>query len=205
VLKIDQSFVRDMLNDPENLAILEGVLGLATAFRRTAVAEGVETVDHGVLLLQMGCELGQGYGIARPMPGSEFPGWAESWKPDPRWAGTEPVSPADWPLLYASIEHVAWLKGLEAYLTGAHNQPPCLDAGECRMGGWLQVEAASLRGATAAFQRMAELHRRAHELAACAIAWKAGGHEAEGRKCLVEVRSAMDDALELLTSLLRKN
>ncbi|MBC7859693.1 MAG: EAL domain-containing protein, partial [Burkholderiaceae bacterium] len=68
LLKIDQSFVRHMLDDPENLAIIEGVVGLATAFRRQVIAEGVETVAHGALLLPLGCELAQGYGIARPMP-----------------------------------------------------------------------------------------------------------------------------------------
>ena len=45
----------------------EGILGLATAFRRRAIAEGVETVAHGETLLRLGCDLGQGYGIARPM------------------------------------------------------------------------------------------------------------------------------------------
>ena len=56
LLKIDQSFVRDMMSDPDDLAILEGVLGLATTFRRQVIAEGVETVDHGSMLLQLGCE-----------------------------------------------------------------------------------------------------------------------------------------------------
>jgi diguanylate cyclase (GGDEF)-like protein/PAS domain S-box-containing protein len=205
VLKIDQSFVRDMLNDPENLAILEGVLGLATAFRRTAVAEGVETVEHGVMLLQLGCELGQGYGIARPMPGGEFPAWTESWKPDPRWAGIEPVSPADWPVLYAGIEHIAWLKGLEAYLRGERDELPGLEAGECGMGAWLQTQAGGPRGAIPEFQRIAQLHSRAHELAVCAIARKADGHAADGQHCLAEMRIAIDDALALLNSLIRKN
>ena len=59
-LKIDQSFVRDMLDDPDDLAILDGVLGLATAFRRQPIAEGVETVEHGEMLLQLGCEVAQG-------------------------------------------------------------------------------------------------------------------------------------------------
>uniref|UniRef100_E6QR57 Diguanylate cyclase/phosphodiesterase with PAS/PAC and GAF sensor(S) n=1 Tax=mine drainage metagenome TaxID=410659 RepID=E6QR57_9ZZZZ len=57
LLKIDQSFVRDMLGDPDDLAILDGVIGLATAFQRKVIAEGVETVEHGELLLQLGCEL----------------------------------------------------------------------------------------------------------------------------------------------------
>ncbi len=84
-LKIDQSFVRDMLDDPEDHAIVEGVVGLAGAFRRKVLAEGVETVAHGTQLLRLGCELGQGYGIARPMPASELPGWLASWKVPAEW------------------------------------------------------------------------------------------------------------------------
>ena len=85
VLKIDQSFVRDMLDDPDDLAILQGVIGLATAFKREVIAEGVETVAHGTLLLKLGCKLAQGYGIARPMPGHEMPVWAAGWRPDAAW------------------------------------------------------------------------------------------------------------------------
>jgi diguanylate cyclase (GGDEF)-like protein len=85
-LKIDQSFVRDMLDDPDDLSILQGVLGMAQAFHREVIAEGVETVAHGARLLQLGCELAQGYGIARPMPADQFPGWVGSWRIDPSWA-----------------------------------------------------------------------------------------------------------------------
>ncbi|ANJ66819.1 hypothetical protein A9404_05005 [Halothiobacillus diazotrophicus] len=85
MLKIDQSFVRDMLDDPDDMAILQGVLGLARAFGRDVIAEGVESGVHGAVLLQMGCELAQGYGIARPMPAGEFAGWVRNWRPDPHW------------------------------------------------------------------------------------------------------------------------
>ncbi len=85
LLKIDQSFVRDMLGDPDDLAILQGVIGLAAAFKREVIAEGVETVAHGTALLQLGCELAQGYGIARPMPALELPAWVDTWQPDPAW------------------------------------------------------------------------------------------------------------------------
>jgi len=84
-LKIDQSFVRDMLDDPDDLAILQGIVGLAEAFGRQVIAEGVETVEHGELLLQLGCELAQGYGIARPMPAADIPAWVATWHPDPAW------------------------------------------------------------------------------------------------------------------------
>ncbi|MGE5490760.1 MAG: putative bifunctional diguanylate cyclase/phosphodiesterase, partial [Actinomycetota bacterium] len=85
LLKIDQSFIRDMLVDPEDLAIVDGVISLARAFRREVIAEGVETVEHGIRLLEMGCHLAQGYGIARPMPADAVPDWIRSYRPDPRW------------------------------------------------------------------------------------------------------------------------
>jgi EAL domain-containing protein (putative c-di-GMP-specific phosphodiesterase class I) len=85
VLKIDRSFVRDMLDDHEDLAIVQGVIGLAAAFHREVLAEGVETIAHGVKLIELGCQLAQGYGISRPMPPSAMPDWISSWRPDPLW------------------------------------------------------------------------------------------------------------------------
>jgi len=85
VLKIDRSFVGGMLDDANDLAIVTGVIGFARAFNRQVIAEGVETVEHGLKLLSLGCELAQGYGIARPMPAEEFPAWTRRWKPDARW------------------------------------------------------------------------------------------------------------------------
>jgi EAL domain-containing protein (putative c-di-GMP-specific phosphodiesterase class I) len=87
MLKIDQSFVHDILLDPDDRAILQGVIGLAEAFHREVIAEGVETIAHGTALLQMGCEFGQGYGIARPMPGEAMPAWTKAWQADAAWLG----------------------------------------------------------------------------------------------------------------------
>ena len=85
LIKIDQSFVRDMLNNADDAAIVAGVISLAKVFQREVIAEGVETIEHGTALLQLGCELAQGYGIARPMPASDIPAWLKSWKPDVAW------------------------------------------------------------------------------------------------------------------------
>ncbi|MCF8208901.1 MAG: EAL domain-containing protein [Rhodoferax sp.] len=85
LLKIDQSFVRDMLVDSDDLAIVHGIVGLAAAFQRQVIAEGVETRQHGEMLASLGCELAQGYGIARPMPASEVPNWVANWQTDPLW------------------------------------------------------------------------------------------------------------------------
>jgi EAL domain-containing protein (putative c-di-GMP-specific phosphodiesterase class I) len=85
ILKIDQSFVRDMLDDADDLAILQGVIGLAAAFQHEVIAEGVETVAHGTALLQLGCQQAQGFGIARPMPPEQLPDWVAQWTPAGAW------------------------------------------------------------------------------------------------------------------------
>ena len=84
-LKIDQSFVRDMLTDQDDLGIVQGVIQLAAAFHRRVIAEGVETMEHGAALRALGCHLVQGYGIARPMPAADLPGWCLGWARDGFW------------------------------------------------------------------------------------------------------------------------
>jgi len=64
-----------MLVDPADRAIVRAVVDLAHAFGRTCVAEGVETPEHLQALRAMGCELAQGFVIARPMPAEDLPGW----------------------------------------------------------------------------------------------------------------------------------
>lgn len=80
VLKIDRSFVHNMLGDAQDRAIVEGVISLARTFSCTAVAEGVETPAQARMLLEMGCEIGQGAGIAEPMPAADVARWVRSWK-----------------------------------------------------------------------------------------------------------------------------
>jgi diguanylate cyclase (GGDEF)-like protein/PAS domain S-box-containing protein len=84
-LKIDKSFVRDILEDQEDLAIVKGVVALAGSFGRQVIAEGLETVEHGLPLLEIGCEVAQGYGVAHPMPADAFPEWAASWTAPALW------------------------------------------------------------------------------------------------------------------------
>jgi EAL domain-containing protein (putative c-di-GMP-specific phosphodiesterase class I) len=75
-IKIDRSFVAGMLSDPGDRAIVLGVIGLAQVFGREAVAEGVESPAHVAALVEAGCGLGQGHGIAPPMPPGAFAAWA---------------------------------------------------------------------------------------------------------------------------------
>ncbi|MBW4935311.1 EAL domain-containing protein [Marinobacter sp. F4206] len=79
IIKIDQSFVRNMLTNADDRAIVESVIFLAQRFERPALAEGVETLAQARALRNLGCHFIQGYGIARPMPASDVPAWARHW------------------------------------------------------------------------------------------------------------------------------
>lgn len=78
-VKVDQSFVRDMLSDLSDHNIVRSVLGLADAFGMRAVAEGVEAPEHIAALQSLGCGLGQGYVFAKPLPAAEVPAWLAEW------------------------------------------------------------------------------------------------------------------------------
>lgn len=86
-VKVDQSFVRDMANDPDDRAIVEAVIRLAQTFSLTVVAEGVETAEIQALLIHLGCDQAQGYGIARPMDADAVPGWLAAYT-----AGQDPAA-----------------------------------------------------------------------------------------------------------------
>lgn len=71
-LKIDQSFVRNLLTDSQSNAIAEAIIRLGHSLGLTVLAEGVETLAQRDYLAQLGCDDGQGYLFARPMDATEF-------------------------------------------------------------------------------------------------------------------------------------
>lgn len=71
-LKIDQSFVRDIVTDSSDRAIAEAVIVMAHKLGMKVVAEGVETAEQRDLLAAAGCDYGQGYWFAKPMPMAQF-------------------------------------------------------------------------------------------------------------------------------------
>lgn len=80
VLKIDRSFIHHMLDDTQDLAIVEGVIGLARTFGCVVVAEGVESPAQARTLLDLGCEIGQGTGVAAPMPSDQVAAWVRGYR-----------------------------------------------------------------------------------------------------------------------------
>ncbi len=71
-LKIDQSFVRDVATDPHSAELVRTIIGMAHNFKLEVVAEGVETAEQLEFLRRNGCDLVQGFLIARPMAAAEF-------------------------------------------------------------------------------------------------------------------------------------
>nr|WP_321268149.1 bacteriohemerythrin [uncultured Sulfurimonas sp.] len=162
-LKIDQSFVRDMLEDTDDMAILEGIIGLANAFRRDIIAEGVESIEQGNMLLRLGCEEAQGYFIARPMPAIEIINWINIWTPPVQWKDVIKIPRDDLPLLYAITEHKVWVNEVIRYLNGDLSNYPKLDYTECRFGEWLYTQGAKRYEERGGFKEVEELHRIVHE------------------------------------------
>jgi EAL domain-containing protein (putative c-di-GMP-specific phosphodiesterase class I) len=198
VLKIDQSFVSDMLDDPENLNILEGILSLATAFHREVIAEGVETVEHGLMLLYLGCEHAQGYGIARPMQASDVEHWVNTWKPDVRWSNVPHIHAGNKALLAACVEIGAWIAALDSFLMGGRHTPPVIDPDQCRFGKWLKNEQAAGRESDPIYLKLNDIHDQLHELSAEMLRTHAQNKNAEGVARLQELHTLYDDLLTLL-------
>lgn len=78
-IKIDRSIIHNMLDDADDMAAVQGIIGLASAFKREVIAEGVETPRHRQALLRLGCHLIQGHGIAHPMPAARMQRWMRAY------------------------------------------------------------------------------------------------------------------------------
>ncbi len=203
VLKIDQSFVRDMLHDPEDLAILEGVLGLAYAFRRSIIAEGVETEAHGEMLLQLGCDLAQGYGIALPMAATAIPRWIADWRPPSSWSGIARLTGKGLPVLYAGVEHRAWMLIMDNVLTGKSDTPPPLEPNQSLFGRWLEKNRVQQPDPLASsFATLDMLHRHLHDLANELYRHHATGMREETRSGMIALHALSERLLATLKILL---
>ncbi|HEU5351315.1 MAG TPA: EAL domain-containing protein [Terracidiphilus sp.] len=201
VLKIDRSFVHDMLDNPEYLTMLEGVLGLASAFRRRTVAEGVETVEHGLMLLRLGCQHAQGYGIARPMPAGELPQWVKSWQAPREWTQARAVAPEHWPALHAGVEHRAWIQEIEEFLRGQRQSAPVQAAEECGFGSWLKGALRNGHAGDATLKELDRLHAQMHGAAGRLMERAHEEPPSAAPEDLDELRTLRDDLLARLGTL----
>jgi diguanylate cyclase (GGDEF)-like protein/PAS domain S-box-containing protein len=81
IIKIDQSFIHNMLSNQEDLAVIRGVVMLCREFGRKVVAEGVEKAEQARILAELGCDYAQGFGISRGMAGNKVIEWSSKHDP----------------------------------------------------------------------------------------------------------------------------
>ena len=82
-LKIDRSFVRDLVTDSSDLAIVSAIIAIARHLHIQVIAEGIEAYQQAEILRRLGCSVGQGFLFARPMPADQMPGAAARVRREP--------------------------------------------------------------------------------------------------------------------------
>jgi len=202
-LKIDQSFVHDMLRDPDDLTIVEGVVGLSTAFRHQVIAEGVESADHALMLMEMGCYLVQGFGIAKPMPGKDTLAWIKTFKPDPRWLenAAQRLSRDDFQLVLAEVNHRQWLASLQNWMRQDpehRGSSPPLDGHECNFGHWYYGDGEKRYGHLPEYRDAEAVHLRIHGLAQQLVLQNEHGEESISRQTESELIGAAEEFRDIL-------
>ena len=135
VIKIDRSFIRDLLIDPNDYSITEGVIGLAKAFNLEIIAEGVETTEQGIMLLLMGCEEAQGYHISRPLPAENFPTWLTDYTPNPDWLhyGQHKLTLQQQNIMLLQLTTKQWFENVLSILDDNQLE---LSLAKCHLGVW---------------------------------------------------------------------
>lgn len=203
-IKIDCSFVADIIDDPDNLAIVEGIIGLATAFRLNTVAEGVEKIEQGLMLLHLGCEVAQGYAIAAPMPAGQFPLWVRQFTLPEEWSGTitRPIPIKNFPLLAASVDHRSWVSRILAYVNlETHEVIPSdvQDHINCRFGQWLNGDGRVHFGHTQRWQEVDKIHKAIHAQSAQMVVLASQGKHAQAQRLAPSLIAQRDELLNHLT------
>jgi diguanylate cyclase (GGDEF)-like protein/PAS domain S-box-containing protein len=205
-LKIDQSFVRDMLDDSNDLAIVEGVISLAQVFRHQVIAEGVETNEHAVMLMRLGCDLAQGFGIARPMPPADIPEWVRRFAPDPNWSlwADAHWELSNFPLLVAQYDHVRWVRRVVMAVDhpASHlKESEIADKHACRFGHWYDHHGQQRYSHLPEFKDIDAIHSRVHEIGSRIIGLHNRGQTKAASKLSPELLGLKDQILEQLQKL----
>ncbi|WP_293266380.1 EAL domain-containing protein [Neptunomonas sp.] len=210
ILKIDQSFVRDMLDDPNDLDIVESIIRLAQTFNRPVIAEGVETLEHGAMLIQLGCQQAQGYGIARPMPAEKIPDWVTQWQTTRPWASiNQPLkNDNNLSLKVAMQSHINWLDSLESFM----KDPACPHPRKIHNHGqfrrWFYSSGFARYGSLEEFQDIAPLYDATRSLCSELIKLVNDGHNELACKRLTEFhqqRNMLITKIEILIAKLEQD
>ncbi len=205
-LKIDHAFVRDMLDDPNDLALVEATISLARVFQREVIAEGVESIEHGYVLVKLGCDLAQGYGIARPMPGEVVPGWLRHNRESLAWSlwQFQNWEMVDFPLLVARHDHVEWVGHVLRIIQGGESRKSdalYYDPAHCRFGKWYHDLGHKRYGHLDVFRAIEPVHVEVNRVGMEVLQLHEAGRDDEARVLGEEMQRLRDRIVELLGAL----
>jgi hypothetical protein len=159
-----------MLDDPNDYAIIEGTIGLADSFNRTVIAEGVETADHGITLLLMGCNEAQGYEISRPLPAENVLNWLENYRPNQQWinCGSQKRTPKETKiklLLLATHHWYETFKHKQSTSSKGSARWPLMNPKQCHHGAWLKRAHDEQLFNEDWLQKLEQAHEKMHQIA----------------------------------------
>jgi hypothetical protein len=205
LLKIDQSFVRVMLDDPGGLGIVESVVRLAQAFNRPVIAEGVETPEHGAVLLRFGCRFAQGYGVARPMPRDQVLAWMTEWQTTGAWCNVvAPAADEDLIFKVAARSSNLWLDAIVLQLEQEYGSAQLNAEPEgCSFCRWFRSAGFTRYGQYPQYQAAATSHERSHALALLAQKAHREKNHQESKHLLDALRVSKAQQIEDLLQLQR--
>ncbi len=208
-VKIDKMFIQTMLSHPDEMQVVEATINLTKVFNLTVVAEGVETIEHGIVLLRYGCNLAQGFGIAKPMPGAEVINWAEDFIPDPSWSLWADAlwDSKDFPLLIAKSDHIIWIEQVLVTLrdNNIEADPEQLkDEYSCRFGQWYYGVGMENYGHLKVFQQIENIHREVHHIGRKMYQLKQAGDTQTAKEQIDNLLNLRDKILSALDELQRK-
>ena len=171
-IKIDKSFVLDMLHTPQDMAITNAIISLSKVFQIEVVAEGVESIEHLLMLFELGCDIVQGYNVAKPIAFDKFITFLNEFKPDPKWKISYTYLPTreDFEFLLAQSNHKYWV---ELVITNLLNNEltnlPYLSHDSCRFGKWLQGKGKQYFSELPSYHILTMSHKKMHRVVSTII------------------------------------
>ena len=202
ILKIDQTFVREMSHHEGNLAIISAVIELSRVFQCEVIAEGVETLEHGKTLIQLGCNLAQGFFIAKPMPAQKVEEWVLNWKGIPEWEVAREMNAAHYlsQLFLLPLEHRQWVDQLVHYIessVGDNSRPPELDTHTCYFGRWYDHIGKNRFGEIQQVHEIRSVHEQIHAVGCTLVEFKEQGKLQQARAGIPQLLTYRDQLLLL--------
>ncbi|SEQ21820.1 diguanylate cyclase (GGDEF) domain-containing protein [Ectothiorhodospira magna] len=210
VLKIDRSFVKDMLEDPNDLDVVESIVGLAATFNKDIIAEGVENMTQAAMLIQLGCRHVQGYAIARPMVAEVLSDWMRQWhKQRPDLSGYHGQGmEGDLNIIVASRGYKCWLDKVLEQCQQTVQDPRDWEPENIanpRFVRWYNGSGSTRYGMQGTFAALWAAHVRVQDQLLILIEnWQQGADDADMETARLQVRQTADQVFDCFEQLKRK-